>query len=208
MKRDEKNQITRRRIMDSALHEFSAQGYGASSINTICASQNISKGNMYHYFETKDTLYLACVQECFQSLTEYIQSSFNPEKDSLEEQLKHYFTVRMHFFNENPVYLRIFCEAIISPPSHLKDEIAECRKPFDEINGEILRTLLSHAHLCKDISPEELIDIFRQFQDFINIRYQMVDMDNHAFEKHEESCLKALHILLYGIIERKGENEE
>ena len=208
MKREEKNQITRRRIMDSALREFSAQGYGASSINTICASQNISKGNIYHYFETKDALYLACVQECFQTLTEYIQGSFNPEENSLEEQLKHYFRIRMHFFNLYPEYLRIFCEAIISPPSHLNDEIAECRKPFDEINGEILRTLLSHAHLCKDISPEELIDIFRQFQDFINIRYQMVDMDNHAFEKHEESCLKALHILLYGIIERKGENEE
>ena len=57
MKREEKNQITRRRIMDSALREFSAQGYGASSINTICASQNISKGNIYHYFETKDALY-------------------------------------------------------------------------------------------------------------------------------------------------------
>ena len=30
--------------MDSALAEFSAQGYGASSINTICAAQDVSKG--------------------------------------------------------------------------------------------------------------------------------------------------------------------
>ena len=42
MKREEKNQQMRRRIMDSALAEFSRQGYGASSINTICASEDIS----------------------------------------------------------------------------------------------------------------------------------------------------------------------
>ena len=48
MKREEKNQLTRRRIMDSALAEFSKQGYGASSVNAICAAQDISKGIIYH----------------------------------------------------------------------------------------------------------------------------------------------------------------
>ena len=62
MKREEKNLQTRRRIMDSALNEFSKQGYGASSINTICSAQGISKGIIYHYFKTKDDLFLACVE--------------------------------------------------------------------------------------------------------------------------------------------------
>ena len=41
MNRDEKSQKTKRKIMDSALSEFSAKGYGGSSINTICSSQDI-----------------------------------------------------------------------------------------------------------------------------------------------------------------------
>ena len=44
MKRDEKNQQTRRRTLDRALSEFSEKGYGGSSVNTICAVQGISKG--------------------------------------------------------------------------------------------------------------------------------------------------------------------
>ena len=52
MKREEKNQQTRRRILDSELDEFSKQGYGASSINAVCATQDISKGIIYHYFKT------------------------------------------------------------------------------------------------------------------------------------------------------------
>ena len=54
MKRQEKNQKTKRRILDGALSEFSEQGYGASSINALCSAQGISKGIIYHYFKTKD----------------------------------------------------------------------------------------------------------------------------------------------------------
>ena len=46
--------------MDNALAEFARQGYGASSVNAVCSEQGISKGIIYHYFKTKDALYLAC----------------------------------------------------------------------------------------------------------------------------------------------------
>ena len=75
MKREEKNQQMRRRIMDSALMEFSVKGYGASSVNTICGEKDISKGILYHYFDTKDDLFLACVRECFTLLTEFIREN-------------------------------------------------------------------------------------------------------------------------------------
>lgn len=206
MKRDEKNQKMRRKIMDSALAEFSSQGYGASSINTICAAQDISKGIIYHYFETKDILYLACVEECFQQLTEYIRANISYEDTSIEKQLEKYFTLRTCFFQTHPVYQRIFCEAVISPPAHLNAEIQRCKQDFDILNIQILRQLLNPVSLRPDISKEEVIETFRQFQDFINIRYQMTDLNGHTFETREENCLKALNILLYGVIQRKHEN--
>ena len=87
MKREEKNQQTRRRIMDSALAEFSAQGYGASSINHVC-TDDLSKGIIYHYFDTKDDLFLACVGECFDLLTGFIRTHMQPEQGTAEEQLE------------------------------------------------------------------------------------------------------------------------
>lgn len=203
MKRDEKNQKMRRRILDSALAEFSDHGYGASSINTICAAQDISKGIVYHYFKTKDALYLACVEECFQQLTKHIQSVISYEDHSIEKQMENYFTLRTHFFQTYPVYQRLFCEAVISPPAHLKSEIQKCKQGFDALNSQILRKLLTPVSLRPDISIEDVIETFRQFQDFINIRYQMTDLDGHTFEMREENCLKALNILLYGVIQRK-----
>lgn len=202
MKREEKNQQTKRRIMDSALAEFSAQGYGASSINTICAGEDISKGIVYHYFETKDILFLACVNECFQRLTEYIRENM-PHREDGEGSLEDYFAVRAKFFYSYPVYRRIFCDAVISPPAHLRGEIQKCRQDLDRLNIQILERLLSLYSLRPGISKDVFIEMFRQFQDFICVHDQMTNTEGKSFDIYDEQCRKALNILLYGVIERK-----
>ena len=203
MKREEKNQQMRRRIMDSALSEFSRQGYGGSSINTICASQELSKGIIYHYFKTKDDLFLSCVEECFNRLTDYLRAHIQLGPGGIEERLERYFTVRLAFFQEYPVYQRIFCEVVMTPPAHLKAKIQERTREFDGLNMQILEQLLAPVSLHPDITKSEVIETFRQFQDFINARCQMTGTDQLGFEAHETSCRKALHILLYGVIARE-----
>lgn len=184
--------------MDSALAEFSEQGYGASSVNAICSAQGVSKGIIYHYFSTKDELFLACVEECFCLLTEYLKAGMQTERGSVEERLEAYFTARTDFFSENPVYQRIFCEAVIAPPFLLRAEIQKRKKAFDDLNIQILERLLEPVSLRPQISKAEVIETFRQFQDFINANYQVDD-----FKVHEKKCRRALNILLYGVIERK-----
>ena len=184
--------------MDSALAEFSRQRYGASSVNTICSAQDISKGIIYHYFKTKDDLYLACVEECFQLLTQYLKNGLSEGK-SAQEQLEAYFAVRMTFFREHPVYQPIFCQAVISPPAHLAAEIQARKQPFDALNAEILKNLLEPVPLCPQITREEVVETLQQFQDFINAKYQAANMGTREFEQRDESCRKALHILLYAM---------
>ena len=192
----------RRRILDGALAEFSAQGYSGSSINTICAAQNLSKGIVYHYFATKDALYLACMEECFRRLTEYVRANFSAEDGRIEAQLEKYFSVRMAFFRENPVYQRLYCEAVTTPPAHLISNIRACRQDFDALNVQILEKLLGSIALRSGISTADAIETFRQYQDFINVRYQANAANGQSLEAHEEDCQKMLRILLYGVIER------
>ncbi|MFR1831740.1 MAG: TetR/AcrR family transcriptional regulator [Lachnospiraceae bacterium] len=203
MKREEKNQQMRRRIMDSALMEFSVKGYGASSVNTICGEKDISKGILYHYFDTKDDLFLACVRECFTLLTEFIRENMQAAEGSDSYQLEQYFNIRMAFFEKYPVYQRIFCEAVITPPVHLSFQIQECRKDFDRMNAQILERLLEPIELRPGITKAEAIEIFRQFQDFFHANYQRAEGAGREFENHEESCKRAADILLYGIVNRK-----
>lgn len=204
MKREEKNQKMQRLIMDSALEEFAKQGYGASSINTICNSRSISKGIIYHYFKSKDDLYLACVEECFAELTRFLQENVEITTESAEEQMEQYFSARLRFFQEHPVYQHIFCNAVIMPPQHLEEQIQLLKQPFDTLSIDILHQLLKDTVLRPDISREDVIETFQLFQDFINAKYQKTDTSEAAFEKREKNCHRALNVLLYGIIERRN----
>ena len=51
----------RERIIKSATRNFSKKGYSNTSMNTIADSAKISKGGMYHYFTSKEELFLAVI---------------------------------------------------------------------------------------------------------------------------------------------------
>ncbi len=203
MKREEKNQQTKRRIMDSALKEFTEQGYGGSSVNHICEGEGFSKGIIFHYFQTKDELYLACVEECFRTLTGFLREALILDNEPVHRQLQAYFNARFDFFQAFPMYQRIFCESVIMPPRHLEAAVREQKAEFDALNISILERILAPLRLRPGISREKVVDLFVQFQDYVNVRYQNMREQDIDFKTHEEDCRRALDVLLYGVVERK-----
>ena len=68
MKKQEKTQKTKERILAAALQEFGTKSYDTASINSICEIGKISKGLIYHNFKGKDELYLLCVKKSYDEL--------------------------------------------------------------------------------------------------------------------------------------------
>ena len=204
MKRDKKNLLSRRKILDSAFEEFGKQGYGLSSVNTICTAGNISKGILYHYFKDKDELYLVCIRELFDSLTEHLQNELSNIGGTKEIRLERYFDARLCFFRENPLYHKLFCDVIVAPPAHLAQAISEIKADFDALNISVLTELLQSARLRPDVTIQNAVETFRLYQDFVNAQYQMEPAGALDLEKHEKICKHSLSILLYGVMERDG----
>lgn len=123
----------------------------------------------------------------------------------IQERLNRYFEERFAFFAENPACQRIFCDAVIMPPAHLEKAIREIKSGFDEFNMEVLNEILSQVKLRKDVTRQEVIDTFSQYQDFVNAKYQMAGSAGIDAAGREKSCSRALSILLYGVIERGEE---
>ena len=202
MNRNEKNIITRRKILNSALCEFGEKSYAEASLNTICNEGNISKGIIYHYFKDKDELYLACIKECYNALTDYL-AHVNITNISIEQGLSNYFDARIDFFSKHPFYLGVFCSAVMTPPAHLLPAIEKITAEFDTQTTCALTTLLQSVTLCSGITVEEVVTVFREYQDFINTRFQMKKFGESTLKEHEIRCRRSLQILLYGVIARK-----
>lgn len=205
MKREEKSMLSRQKIIDSARKEFAEKGYGLSSINTICADGDLSKGILYHYFKDKDELYLLCVSTCFEGLTRVLKKSHEQLSGAPEEALNQVFRDRLTYFSEHPMDQRLFCEAVIAPPERLAAQIGAIKAPFNHVNEEILTDILSRETLRGEYTLDEVIRSFREYQDFINARLR--NTPGSAFER-EQICQRALRILLYGVIDPKGKTEK
>ncbi len=203
MKREEKNLQTRRKIIDSALQEFSEKTYSEASLNTICKLGNISKGIIYHYFKDKDELYLICIKECFDSLTSFLSKEVIADEKDIKKSLQKYFEARIAFFSKNPLYLNLFCSVVSNPPQHLAKEIAEIKSDFDKLNISVLTQLLESVKLRPGITIREVVDDFRLYQDYFNTQYQKKEKNKFTLKEHEERCHRSLNILLYGIVDQK-----
>lgn len=208
MNRDEKNLQTRQKIIDSALLEFGEKSYGEASLNTVCAAGNISKGIIYHYFKDKDELYLICVRECFDALTGYLADALAEGGAPLvchlgtQATLERYFDARIEFFSAHPLYLKLFCNALMNAPAHLAGAIDEITSELNAQSVAILSAFLKTVRLRQDVSAEEVIEVFCEYQDFVNARFQMKTAGESTLKEHEERCKRSLQILLYGVIER------
>lgn len=209
MKREDKNNLSRKRILEAALGEFSARGYEGASLNTAWAEKGISKGIIYHHFKDKDEIYLICVRKCFEALTDHLRARAETLSGSPEQRLESYFDARSRFFAENPLYLGIFCDAAFLPPSALAEAVAECRREFDALNLSMLTDLLRAASLRKDLTIGIIVADFQSYMDYFNLRFKAEWKHGlspeTALKEHEERCHRQLDILLHGVLVKDHE---
>lgn len=200
MKKEEKTELTKERIIRAAIEEFGTKGYAAFVLNTVCSSHGIAKGLLYHNFNGKDDLYLACVSHCFSNVTGYLK------KQDIQDDLEKYMRVRMQYFSENPYYARIFFEAVLQPPAALKEKIRERKSEFDQFNRGVYQSALSKITLREGITEKDAMEYYEVMQEMFNGYFSSPAYAGTDFwllvADHEERLSKMLNLMLYGIGER------
>lgn len=53
----------RRQILDAARQVFSQKGFEATNVSDVAAAAGVSQGTIYHYFDSKDDLFMAVFEE-------------------------------------------------------------------------------------------------------------------------------------------------
>lgn len=200
MKKEEKTELTKERILAAALEEFGEKGYYGASLNNIC-NAGISKGLLYHNFENKDAVYLACMKQCFDKLTRYLRGQ------EIGCDMRRYTAARLRFFQENEHEAHMFFEAILQPPAVLEVQINEVKKDFDDLNKEICAKILAAIPLRQGITREDVMEHFALMQRMFNGYFSSPFYNQMGFrdvmQAHEVNLSKFLDFFLYGIARRE-----
>lgn len=200
MKQEEKNRLMRTKIIDAALREFSEKSYAEASVNTICDQNHISKGILYHYYENKDALYLACVEACFGAIMEHLSQNLPAVGQGADRDLSAYFEVRQRFLAENPSHQGLFYQVSIAPPYHLREAVAKTRAEFDRFNSDVFSAILQHTKLRPGVTLEEVAELHISLQNSLLGSERLRKATAEGVAAREALSLHWMDILLHGVV--------
>ncbi|MGN1117584.1 MAG: TetR/AcrR family transcriptional regulator [Acutalibacteraceae bacterium] len=201
MKKDLKTEITKEKILTAACEEFARFGYDGATVNQICHKHGISKGLVYHNFESKENLYLRCVEKASDEFVSYMsQRDFGTD-------FKLYMKERCSFFDAHPYYSRLIFSVVLTDNTDFSDKIKKAKEKFDEYNKSVYLNVIEKIKLRSGISKQDVTEYYSLLQNILNgyligIKSQENSFDS-VFVNHEKGLEKILDFMLYGIAEKE-----
>ena len=98
-------------------------------------------------------------------------------------------------------------EALLTPPAHLRGDIAGIMQPLDSLNTGILRSALSKLTLRQGVDIEQAMQYFSMLQTMFNGYYGSPSMQTRSLEErireHEKAMPAVIDFMLYGIAQKE-----
>jgi len=103
----------RRQIMDAALALFAREGYSHCSISTLAQHTGISKGLMYHYFESKEQLLGAIIENGLDEIMKLL----DPNSDGVlqPEELEQFIRKVFSNMRNHREFWTLYVSVILQP---------------------------------------------------------------------------------------------
>lgn len=136
-KREEKKNLTRERIIDSASQLFSQNNYHEVMIEDVAKNANIAKGTVYNYFESKEELYFSLIEQKMSALTNSLIEKIRGENDkvsSLHAFILHNYMFMMKYQN----FFRIYQKESFNKQNELCNEITELENRLKKLLVDII----------------------------------------------------------------------
>ncbi len=93
MARQVRSEATRRRILDAAIGVFGEVGYAAAGWNTIIERTGMTKGALYHHFDSKESLASAIIEEGSDTVLTAFRNVCGSSSPALENMIHGTFTL-------------------------------------------------------------------------------------------------------------------
>ena len=110
---EEMRESRRQQIMEAALEVFASEGYGHCSISQLANHAGISKGLMYNYFDSKEDLLGAIIEEGIRE----IMTLFDPDHDGVlqPEELSAFIRKIFAAMRSNQQFWILYISVILQP---------------------------------------------------------------------------------------------
>lgn len=153
--REKKSINSKEKIINVALEEFALNGYKAASTNAICKNAKVSKGLLYHYYESKEVLYLNVLQHVIDQFKGHITIDIDENDKKGTEHISEYFNKKFKFFRKNPLYSKIITNTILENMESTKSIMKE----FEDYNKMLIYEVIKNVDINQKFDREKAFEL-------------------------------------------------
>lgn len=150
-------------ILEIGVEEFANKGFDGANINIIAKRAGISVGLMYKYFNTKEDLFLTCVNHGMEILDQVLREIMNSDEKLLKKAELLIRAIQSHS-RQNANYIRLYNEITGEKNSA---NITLIAKEMEGASAKIYSSLIAKAKADGDIRQDCDPKLFAFFLDNI-----------------------------------------
>lgn len=196
------------RILIASLEEFSEHGFEKASTDSISIKADVSKGLIFHYFGTKEKLYMTTINKCVDNILDDLLFDYN----KIDLQNTDFITILMklmenkyNFFIKNPMHYKLIMKSFFNSPPKLKAELDKRYSELKEFGYNMMAEIIKNLPLKNDVSISNVISIIEAITNVIELKFIPYFKDdttsfNKYYEEVQEEYIKLMKIVMYGIL--------
>ncbi|HCX62694.1 MAG TPA: hypothetical protein DHU59_09685 [Clostridiales bacterium] len=194
----------RDKILEASLDEFAEYGYDKASTDRISEKAGVSKGLIFHYFGSKDNLYMIIINKCIDDFFD----KFNKMKFDDSEFIQKFIQItkmKYNFFVNNPMHYRILTRGFYNAPKKLQEKLKFRYSELKQIGLNILVDMIKDLPIKENISADDILAVFESITGLMESKYLPYfteDIDNfeEIYDGVIDEYIKLINIVLYGIL--------
>jgi AcrR family transcriptional regulator len=185
------------RIIRAAVAEFAERGYELANTNHIAKRAKISVGSIFHYFNTKENLFLYIVQYSSEMIEEHAGKVVDDETMSVAEKIKCLLRLVVKTSREEATLVRLYHEMSSLGNQELMFKVPRRMERFTaERYVKMLEEGQKKGEVRPDLDPGlaafSMDNIFLSLQfayacDYYRIRFQLYKdayIDREEYDEH------------------------
>ncbi|MGN0143694.1 MAG: TetR/AcrR family transcriptional regulator [Clostridium sp.] len=187
------------RILNVAIEEFAQNGYKAASTNIICKKADISKGLLYHYYNSKENLYITVVRHVIDSFKRNIAINIKDSNKKGIDYVEEYFDIKFKFFRENPLYSKIIVNLVID---NSIEKAKELSSEFQSYNNNLIHDVIKNIDMNPKFNKEKAFELIVMIGENLEKKHMKrindIDKDS-AVEEFRKDHREMLEMVFEGI---------
>ncbi|CAM3152702.1 TetR/AcrR family transcriptional regulator [Lactiplantibacillus plajomi] len=150
------------RIMQAACHAFATAGYRGAKTDVIAADADVSKGLIFHYYGSKQGLYVATIQHTTQVIIDTIDPAIYDVPADLVDMIVRGTKYKSDFGRSHPDEMRLLINAY-GESAHLPAAVQkQMRALYDQTiatSRQMIRNVLKQMPLRPELDEATVVDL-------------------------------------------------